>query len=131
MEQEESATKGFLIGFLAGGLIGAAVALLYAPKSGKELRAEIKNKAGEIADDAEQYLTAAKHKAVDIINEGKKKSDQLISDAREKAQTLLTDAERILTDAREKAGVVMEEGSRIKSAVKAGVNAFKGERSRS
>ncbi len=130
MAQEESTAKGFMIGLLTGGLIGAAIALLYAPKSGRELRADIKNKAGEIADDAEQYLTAAKHKAVDIINEGKKKSDQLITDAREKAQTLLTDAERILTDAREKAGTVMEEGNRIKNAVKAGVNAYKDERNR-
>lgn len=130
MAQEESTAKGFMIGLLTGGLIGAAIALLYAPKSGRELRADIKTKAGEIADDAEQYLTAAKHKAVDIINEGKKKSDQLISDAREKAQTLLTDAERILTDAREKAGTAMEEGSRIKNAMKAGVNAFKDERNR-
>ncbi len=130
MAQEESTAKGFMIGLLTGGLIGAAIALLYAPKSGRELRADIKNKAGEIADDAEQYLTAAKHKAVDIINEGKKKSDQRITDAREKAQTLLTDAERILTDAREKAGTVMEEGNRIKNAVKAGVNAYKDERNR-
>ncbi len=130
MANEESTAKGFMIGLLTGGLLGAAIALLYAPKSGKELRADIKTKAGEIADDAEQYLTAAKHKAVDIINEGKKKSDQLISDAREKAQTLLTDAERILTDAREKAGTVIEEGNKIKNAVKAGVNAYKDERNR-
>ena len=85
----------------------------------------------EIAEDAEQYLTAAKHKAVDIINEGKKKSEILISDAHQKAQSLLDDAEKILTDAREKAGVVVEEGARIKSAVKAGIDAFKDERSRS
>jgi len=128
---ENSMAKGFVVGMLTGGLIGAAIALLYAPKSGKELRADIKNKAGEIADEAEQYLTAAKHKAVDIINEGKKKSETLISEAHKKAQTLLDDAEKILTDAREKTGVVIEEGSRIKNAVKAGVDAYKDERSRS
>ena len=128
---DSSAAKGFVVGVLTGGIIGAAIALLYAPKSGKELRADIKNKAGEIADEAEQYLTAAKHKAVDIINEGKKKSETLISDAHKKAQSLLDDAEKILTDAREKAGIVVEEGSRIKGAVKAGIDAYKDERSRS
>ncbi len=127
---DNSVAKGFVVGMLTGGLIGAAIALLYAPKSGKELRTDIKTKAGEIADDAEQYLAAAKHKAVDIINEGKKKSETLITDAQKKAQTLLNDAEKILTDAREKAGIVMEEGSRIKGAVKAGIDAYKDERSR-
>ena len=35
-------SKGLLFGFLAGGVIGAVLALLYAPKSGKELRKDIR-----------------------------------------------------------------------------------------
>ena len=42
MSQDNNLAKGFLIGFLAGGAVGAVVALLTAPKSGKELRADIK-----------------------------------------------------------------------------------------
>jgi gas vesicle protein len=38
MEDNNRGTKGFLLGLLAGGVVGGIVALLYAPKSGRELR---------------------------------------------------------------------------------------------
>ena len=38
MGQGSNFNKGFLVGFFAGGAFGAALALLFAPKSGKELR---------------------------------------------------------------------------------------------
>ena len=46
--------KGFLFGFLAGGAVGAIVALLTTPKSGKEFRGEIKQKSGEYFDEADK-----------------------------------------------------------------------------
>ncbi|MGA7720507.1 MAG: YtxH domain-containing protein, partial [Ignavibacteriaceae bacterium] len=73
--------KGVLIGFLAGGALGAIIALLYAPKSGKELRSDIKVKADEYLGEAEKYIAEAKDKAKDMINEGKKRSEKLINDA--------------------------------------------------
>ncbi|KXK04649.1 MAG: gas vesicle protein [Chlorobi bacterium OLB4] len=36
--------KGMMIGFITGGIVGSIIALLYAPKSGRELRADIKVK---------------------------------------------------------------------------------------
>ncbi len=54
MAQENNFGKGLMLGFLAGGAIGAAFALLYAPKSGKELREEIKSKSDVYLDDAEK-----------------------------------------------------------------------------
>jgi len=100
MANNDDNNNSFLVGFLAGSVVGAIVALLYAPKPGKELRADIKNKTGEIVDNAEEYVSAAKNKAVDIINEGKRKSEGLISEAKKRAESLLGDAEKILTDAK-------------------------------
>ena len=97
---DENNKSSFLVGFLAGSVIGAIVALLYAPKPGKELRSDIKTKAGEIADNAEEYVSAARNKAVDIINEGKRKSEGLITEAKKRAESLLGDAEKILTEAK-------------------------------
>src|SRR5690242_21186800 len=42
----------FLVGFVVGGLTGAVVALLFAPQSGEETRALIKDKSIEIRDRA-------------------------------------------------------------------------------
>ena len=41
---------GFGIGLLSGALIGGIIALLYAPKSGKDTRQMIKDKATELVD---------------------------------------------------------------------------------
>jgi gas vesicle protein len=133
MGQGDNFRKGLLIGLLTGGALGAVIALLYAPKSGKELRRDIRNKADEYMDDAEKYIADAKDKAIDLINEGKKRSEKLIKDAREKSDQLLKDAERVFKDAKEKTGDVIQSGKetveqkrdQIKSAIKAGVEAYK------
>jgi gas vesicle protein len=49
------------IGLLAGAAIGGTIALLYAPKSGKETRQMIKDKTVSVID-------AAKEKTSDIID---------------------------------------------------------------
>jgi gas vesicle protein len=131
MAQDNKMVKGLVIGLLAGGAIGALLALLYAPKSGKELRAEIRGKADDLIEGAEGYMDAAKNRAGEIVSEARKRSDQLVTDAKKKADSLLSDADRVLSDVRQKGGAVAEEGSRLKSAVRAGVDAFKEERRKS
>ena len=131
MAHDNRMMKGVVIGLLAGGAIGALLALLYAPKSGKELRADIREKADDLIEGAEGYMDAAKGKAGEIVSEARKRSDQLVSDAKKKANSLLSDADRVLSDVRQKGGAAAEEGSRLKSAVRAGVDAFKEERRKS
>ena len=133
MASENGVGKGLLIGFLAGGAIGAIVALLYAPKSGRELRQDIKNKADDYMDEAEKYMAEAKDRAKNMINEGKKRSEKLITDARVKSEELLKDAEKIFNDAKLKTGSIINESrdtltgeaERVKTAFKAGVDAYK------
>lgn len=43
-------TKGFLLGALAGGVVGSITALLLAPKRGKELRHDISVQAQKVGD---------------------------------------------------------------------------------
>jgi len=131
MSQKDGMVKGLVIGLLAGSAIGAVIALLYAPKSGRELRADIRQRAEDMVGDAEEFMQAAKSKASEIVSDAKNRSEQLISDAQKKASTLLDDADKILTGARQKGSTVAEEGARVKNAVKAGVDAYKEERNRS
>jgi gas vesicle protein len=128
MAQNNSMLKGLVIGLLAGGAIGAVLALLYAPKSGKELRSDLRDKADDLLDGAEGYVNAARAKAGELVTEAKRRSDQIISDAKKKAGSLIEDADKIISDARQKAGPIVEEGSRLKNAVRAGVEAYREER---
>lgn len=133
---ENKMAKGLMIGFLAGGIVGGAIALLYAPKAGRELRNDIKLKKDEFIDDTAEYMQIAKSKATELVNEGKKKSEMLIADAKKRAGNLIDDANGILNDAKEKASdkistakvKITEETDRIKDAFKAGVDAYNQEK---
>jgi gas vesicle protein len=133
MASDKNIGKGLFIGLLTGGAIGAILALLYAPKSGRELRKDIKDKTDEYIGDAERYIADAKDKAKSLINEGKKKSEKIIDDAKTKSEAILKDAEKLFTDAKVKTGGIVSSGKetleneseRLKHAVKAGVDAYK------
>ena len=107
--ESDGMAKGLIIGFFAGGIVGAVLALLYAPKTGREFRADLKDKAKDVMVAADDYLSQARTQAADIINEGKSKSENLISDAKRRADSIKGEAERILSGARSKGG---NEGSR-------------------
>jgi len=136
---ENKTSKGLLIGFLAGGVVGAAIALLYAPKSGREMREQIRHKKDELIDDTSEYLQIAKTKASDMINEGKRKSEELISDAKKKASSLIGDANSILNEAKQKAtntlgttkDKIASEAERVKDAFKSGMDAYNQEKNKS
>ncbi|AFN75962.1 hypothetical protein MROS_2732 [Melioribacter roseus P3M-2] len=128
--------KGILIGFFAGAAVGSLLGLLFAPKSGKELREDIRVKSKDVMDDAESYLAVAKDKANQLINEGKKKSEKLVAETKEKVDALLDEAEKVLSEAKVKASEavktgkekVEKESDKLKTAVKAGVDAYRSEK---
>jgi gas vesicle protein len=120
----ENCSKGLFFGFLLGAAAGAITALLYAPKSGKELRQELNARYGGIYDDAESAVSSA-------VNQGKSKAQEIISGARQQAEVLIKNAEKIMNDARSKASEakdnVQSSFDTLKDATKAGVEAFKEE----
>jgi gas vesicle protein len=122
MSDNSKVSQGLLVGFLAGGVVGAVLGLLYAPKPGKELRGDIRQKTGELAHDVDGYLKEAQAKAKQLINEGRDKSNAMIQDARKKAEDLLHDAETVLEGAKSR---VSTEGGKVKDAVRAGIDAYK------
>ncbi|MGH2607283.1 MAG: YtxH domain-containing protein, partial [Anaerolineales bacterium] len=54
MSDRDSDFGAFFSGFVIGGLVGAAVALLMAPQSGEETRHMIRDKGIELKDQVEQ-----------------------------------------------------------------------------
>ena len=63
--------RTILLSFFFGGLIGAGVALLIAPKTGEETRRMIKELAEEVKEKAEDYIDQAKGAATAYVEKGK------------------------------------------------------------
>jgi gas vesicle protein len=104
MSDRGSDFGAFLSGFVIGGLVGAAVALLMAPQSGEETRAMIRDRSIELKDQVEQTATEARARA-----------EQLARDARAKAEDLQKQSIETL----------QEQKARIEDAIEAGKKAAK------
>ncbi len=82
MAKENHSGRKFALGALIAGVAGYVTGLLTAPKSGKETRADIANKAGEIKEDAEEKLQTAHDELNDLLDKAKSKTATLSSKAK-------------------------------------------------
>ena len=71
-------SRDLLAGLLIGGLIGAALGILYAPKSGKETREDITCKANELLDKAKVEYKKAAEKATEVFQDNKYRLQKVI-----------------------------------------------------
>jgi gas vesicle protein len=81
MQHAARSGKSVVTGLLIGGLIGAGVALLMAPRSGEETRAEIREKAMEYRDRTKDVVN-------ETVSQAKSKADQIKEGVVEKADDL-------------------------------------------
>ncbi len=116
----------FLKGLLIGGVIGAVVGILYAPKSGRETREDIGRKAEELVAKAKEEYEQALEKSRKTYETAVSRLKKIEEAAREK-----------VGDLEAKAGTMVEKGKeslednkgRLKRAIDAGVEAYKEEKS--
>jgi len=81
--------KGFLLGALLGGLVGAGTMLLMAPQSGQRTRNQIRHKGLELR---EQTVTGIE----DAMAHTKAKAGQITADMKEKAETFQHRGRKVL-----------------------------------
>ena len=81
----------FLVGFIIGGLSGAVVALLFAPQTGEETRALIKDKSIELRDRAQQSAEEALARAEATAAEARARADELARQLRDRGQEVYGD----------------------------------------
>ena len=81
----------FLVGFIVGGLTGAVAALLFAPQSGEETRALIKDKSIELRDKAQITAEEAYARAESAAKEARARAEELAHEARIRAEQLASE----------------------------------------
>ena len=90
----------FLVGFIVGGLTGAVAALLFAPQSGEETRAVIKERSIELRDkataeaeeawkQAEAAAIDARHKAEELSRQALAQGEEITLKARKRGEELV------------------------------------------
>jgi len=117
----------FFKGFLFGGIAGAVIALLYAPKSGKEVREDIRKISADLTDDAQGTLKSAQEKAETLFEETKKQLEEL----QKEAESALGDMKKKTISGVEKGKTaVKNERRRLSDAIDLGMGAYKKEKTK-
>jgi gas vesicle protein len=95
-QEENSYSAGsVLLTFFIGGLVGAGVALLLAPKTGRETRQKILELADEVKEKAETYIEKTKEKADTYAEEIRDKAAAVV----EKGKGFIEEQKTIITSA--------------------------------
>lgn len=71
MSDEKCQVGNVLIAFLAGAAIGGGIALLTAPRSGRETREKLRGIAGETSDRIRKIAEDAEERIAEVLHEGK------------------------------------------------------------
>ena len=118
-------TGDLLKGLLIGGLIGAAIGILYAPKSGRETREEIGRKAEEMLAKAREEYEQALDRSKQTYESAVTRLKKMEAAAKER----VGDLEAKTVEFVEKGKESLEDNKgRLKRALDAGVDAYKGEK---
>ena len=102
-------TRHVLTGILVGGLIGATAMLLLAPRSGEEMRAEIKDKALDLRDRTKESVKDTVSQVVSKAGHLKGGIKDKSQDIKQRGQDVLIEQLDRVTEAVEAAKKVLQE----------------------
>jgi len=74
--EREDGSGSFLMGLLAGTVLGAGLGMLFAPKPGSELRSQLGEQAGKIRSTATDGYQQATEKVSQIVDRGRDAYDR-------------------------------------------------------
>jgi gas vesicle protein len=96
--EEEAASRGFMGGFLLGAIVGAFLALIFAPKRGNETREIVAGAAGDIKGKATELVHQVRSDEHSAGSPGEAVGDAVDS-AKEAAEDTKGDLQKALDDA--------------------------------
>lgn len=82
--EESFNMKNFTVGAIVGALAGAAIALLYAPKPGADLRQNVASQAVSLKDKSIELSSVAKEKTAHLSSQLKEQSTHLVDKVKAK-----------------------------------------------
>jgi len=119
-EQKSDLFKGLFI----GGLIGIALGILFAPKSGKETRDDIKNKCGELFVKAKEKCETVAEKSKLAYEKSVKQMKDMNLSVKETAMDMEGKVDEL---ANQGAEVIQRNKNRFIKAIDAGLEAYRKE----
>jgi gas vesicle protein len=88
MSDNDTSFGAYLAGFLVGGLVGAAAALLLAPQSGEETRVILRDKSIELKDKATESAEEAMNKATKALEDTRTRMAESVEELRARVDEL-------------------------------------------
>ena len=87
MYREEQSGASFVLGMMTGAFIGAGVALLFAPKSGQEMRQQLGEQYRGLADRVGETTQTLRESANTLKEQGRERVQRLTSQLSDRAST--------------------------------------------
>jgi gas vesicle protein len=98
--QDQGSTIYFFVGLLVGGLAGAAVSLMLAPRSGQETRDQIQRKGIELRNEATETANST-------VAQVRRRSQQVSTEVGEKVGELKQRGQKLIDEQREHFSTVL------------------------
>jgi gas vesicle protein len=129
MGNDSDSISNKLTYLLIGGGIGAVIALLFAPKSGQELRGDIADATRKGIDRSREAAQQFGERAGEYYEQTRERAGELYSQAREKATDVYTQAsEKVGEVAQTARDTATRKASTVAAAIDAGKKAYQEEK---
>jgi gas vesicle protein len=86
--EREDGGGSFLMGLLAGTVLGAGLGMLFAPRAGAELRSQLSEQTGRLRTSANDAYSQASEKVHQMVDRGREAYDRARAGAHEAADTV-------------------------------------------
>ena len=87
MSDTGSEIGAFMAGFVIGGLVGAATALILAPQSGEETRAQISAKSNELREAGIQQYEVARERVYETTSQAQEQARIVLDEGKSRVTT--------------------------------------------
>jgi len=97
-QNKHSSFLSFLFGAVLGGLIGAGVAILWAPQSGEQTRLQIQKTTQDIQTKAEQTISSAKEHSKRAADEIARHAEVIKDEVQQAVDTAVKEGKETISD---------------------------------